>query len=93
VRNLFLLFFFLDKKERKNQALAARRPFTASRAKTAILASLKQPPFLRSLRPKGPRLRSLGRSLEHGGFRMTQDRRFSIFLFSYATFAVGDEIL
>jgi len=37
----FPLSFFLDKKERKNQALAARRPFTASRAKTAERASLK----------------------------------------------------
>jgi len=54
-------FFSHDGKETKDLALAARRPFTALGAKTAKLASLEQTPFLRSLRPKGPRLRSLGR--------------------------------
>ena len=58
---LFPFFFSHDGKETKDLALAARRPFTASRAKTAKLASLEQTPFLHSLRPKGPRLRSLGR--------------------------------
>jgi len=57
----FPFFFSHDGKETKDLALAARRPFTALGAKTAKLASLEQTPFLRSLRPKGPRLRSLGR--------------------------------
>ena len=56
----FPFFFSHDGKETKDLALAARRPFTALGAKTAKLASLEQTPFLRSLRPKGPRLRSLG---------------------------------
>ena len=59
---LHLFFFSHDGKETKDLALAARRPFTALGAKTAKLASLEQTPFLRSLRPKGPRLRSLWHS-------------------------------
>jgi hypothetical protein len=55
-------FFSHDGKETKDLALAARRPFKALGAKTAKLASLEQTPFLRSLRPKGPRLRSLWHS-------------------------------
>jgi hypothetical protein len=54
----FLFSFPYDGKETKDQALAARRPFTASRAKTAKLAALEQTLFLRSLQPKKPRLRS-----------------------------------
>jgi len=43
---MFRFFFFsLDGKETKDQALPARRPFTALLAKTAELASLEQPPF------------------------------------------------
>ncbi len=61
-QSYFPHFFSHDGKETKDLALAARRPFTALGAKTAKLASLEQTPFLRSLRPKGPRLRSLGHS-------------------------------
>ena len=62
----FPFFFSHDGKETKDLALAARRPFTALGAKTAKLASLEQTPFLRSLRPKGPQLRSLGRQENKG---------------------------
>ena len=70
-QSYFPHFFSHDGKETKDLALAARRPFTALGTKTAKLASLsslrsvrslEQTPFLRSLRPKGPRLRSLGHS-------------------------------
>ena len=43
----FSFFFSLDRKETKDQALPARRPFTALVAKTAELASLSS---LRSVR-------------------------------------------
>jgi len=41
----FPFFFSHDGKETKDQALLARRLFTALFAKTAELASLEQPPF------------------------------------------------